>query len=351
MKGPFANRLYNSIDWKESCFHQYEGRCAFLNEENLCDLYQEAGPEMLCKTCRDYPRHVEEFEGCREISLSLSCPEAAKLILGSREPVRFLTRETEREEEYPDFDFFLYTKLMDVRDGMFAILQDRSVPMPVRTGMVLGLAHDLQRRIDREQLFDVDRLLFRYQKDGAVTRLKEQLKVYEVTDQERFSVMKAMFGVFSELEVLKRDWPEYLSQLKETLYGAGAEGYAKNQRKFQLFLETEVGEQWEIWAEQLMVYFLFTYFGGAVYDERAFVKVKMAAVSTLLIQELCQGIWQQNQGRFEFEDILDVAHRYSREVEHSDLNLNQMEEMLGKREWLGFQMILKAVMGVSGIRP
>ena len=75
-KGPFRNRLHNDIDWKEHVFRQYNRRCAFLNEENLCDIYTEAGPEMFCRTCRNYPRHIEEFEGLREISLSLSCPEA-----------------------------------------------------------------------------------------------------------------------------------------------------------------------------------------------------------------------------------------------------------------------------------
>ena len=62
---------------------------ALFNEENLCDLYAEKGEKMLCRTCRMYPRHIEEYEGIREISLSLSCVEAAKIILGGKEPVRF----------------------------------------------------------------------------------------------------------------------------------------------------------------------------------------------------------------------------------------------------------------------
>lgn len=45
-----------------------------MNEENLCDIYTEAGKKMLCKTCTRYPRHYEEYENLREISLSLSCP-------------------------------------------------------------------------------------------------------------------------------------------------------------------------------------------------------------------------------------------------------------------------------------
>ena len=74
-KGALGSRLHNEIDWKEQSFRRYSGRCAFLNEENLCDLYLEGGGERaFCKTCRTYPRHIEEFEGLREISLSLSCP-------------------------------------------------------------------------------------------------------------------------------------------------------------------------------------------------------------------------------------------------------------------------------------
>ena len=41
-RGIFRNRLHNDIDWKEQSFRQYDRRCAFLNEENLCDIYSEA---------------------------------------------------------------------------------------------------------------------------------------------------------------------------------------------------------------------------------------------------------------------------------------------------------------------
>ena len=93
LKGPFRNRLHNDIDWSEQAFRQYDHRCAFLNEENLCDIYSEAGADMLCDTCRKYPRHIEEFEGLREYSLSLSCPEAARIFLSHKNKISFVTRE------------------------------------------------------------------------------------------------------------------------------------------------------------------------------------------------------------------------------------------------------------------
>ena len=117
---------------------------------HLCDLYLEGGGQRaFCRTCRTYPRHIEEFEGLREISLSLSCPAAADLILNCTEPVRFLHAEDEKEEEpYEDFDFFLFTKLEDARSLILRILQDRAHPFRIRAAAALALSHDLQQRID-----------------------------------------------------------------------------------------------------------------------------------------------------------------------------------------------------------
>ncbi len=109
--GSFRKRLRRSINWKEGTFKQDKNkRCAFLNDENLCDMYTALGEKSLCRTCKMYPRHVEEFEDVREMTLSVSCPEVARILLGKKEPVRFLTYESNKEEEYDDFDPFLYSK-------------------------------------------------------------------------------------------------------------------------------------------------------------------------------------------------------------------------------------------------
>ena len=68
--------------------------------------------------CRD---HTEEYEGLRELSLSLSCPKAAKIILSCKEPVRFLEEETEEEDDFEEFDFMMFSQLEDTRDVLFAV--------------------------------------------------------------------------------------------------------------------------------------------------------------------------------------------------------------------------------------
>ena len=79
-----------------------------MNDSNLCDLYTELGADALCDTCKNYPRHMEEFEGIREFSLSLSCPVAAQMILNREAPMEFYEEEddvAECEEDYEEVDF------------------------------------------------------------------------------------------------------------------------------------------------------------------------------------------------------------------------------------------------------
>lgn len=195
-KGPVGNRLKNSINWKEGSFLQYHHRCAFLNDENLCDLYTEMGPDSLCRTCRMYPRHVEEFEGSREYSLCLSCMEAAKITLGCEEKVQFLIKEDEKDETYDDFDFFLYTKLMDARDLVFQILQDRSLDVKLRMAEVLALAHDLQRRVRDNVLYQTDALFEKYNSSRRDDYFKEKLA--GIKGYSRYEAVKEIIALLEK---------------------------------------------------------------------------------------------------------------------------------------------------------
>jgi lysine-N-methylase len=64
-----------------------EGRCPLLTGQQLCRMHQEKGPDYLGATCLTYPRITNTVDNLEETSLSLSCPEAARLILLQAEPL------------------------------------------------------------------------------------------------------------------------------------------------------------------------------------------------------------------------------------------------------------------------
>ena len=325
-KGSFGNRIRNSVDWKEETFLQYENRrCAFLNEENLCDMHIEAGAEMMCATCRKYPRHVEEFENEREITLSMSCPAVAEMILGKKEPVTMRTAEDDREEEEDGFDFFLYSALQDTREVMIGMLQDRRIPVHLRMAEVLALGHDVQNRIRAGQIFEIETVLERYRSPEAQKRLQKKI-LTEAQGAGGNTAGKqeadALLCVLDAFEVLDPEWKKDVQIWKRC-----AESPCP-------------GEIPENEIEQMVVYYLYTYFCGAVYDCDAQSKVKMAIVSTLIWEELIRASEAQKGKPLSFEERVILAYRYSRELEHSDPNLNAMEEQMNHFPEAGFPVLL-----------
>lgn len=347
MEGAFGNRLRNSIDWKNGCFCQYDKRCAFLNEDNLCDLHIEAGENMLCDTCRDYPRHMEEFEGLREGSLSLSCIEAAKLILGCKEPVQFLHFEDDVEdEEYEDFDFLLFTKLMDAREKILMVLQNREIDIMVRIGMVLDLTQKMQEAIECEELFKFDEMLEGFESMDSALAFQQKTSSYKMGENEYCSNMRKMFRIFGQFEILKSDWPDYVKKAEFMLFGDGQRSYESNRQAFHhaVGMENSSYAQWNVWLEQLMVYFVFTYFCGAVYDGNVLGKMQTAVVATLLIRELSLAKYKENLGVLDFKSFVDITHRLSRELEHSDINLVRLEKICKKTPLFYTEQLLRVIL-------
>lgn len=337
VKGRFDVRLKKGINWKAGAFRQQGKRCSFLNEENLCDIYREIGRDKLCDTCRKYPRHVEEFEGLREISLSLSCPEAARILLGRKEKVRFLHGEKPGSEEtYEAFDYLLFSALMGGRDYLIRVLQDRKVPMHLRLAKVLVYAHDFQLCHDRGELYRLEEIQSRHEAAGFEEKFQKKIRYWTEHTDSGFELIQTMWKkIVPKMEVLREEWNDFLKENLEPLYGKGEIGYRRMQDQFRAQYDA-----WEMESEQLMVYWIFTYFCGAVYDGEIFAKVKMAVVSTLFIRELNVGRMVKQRGEFGFSDEILCCYWYSRELEHSDLNLNRMEAIVSSDTAFGLSELL-----------
>ena len=321
VSGDFGIRLLNSINWREGIFEQYEKRCSFLNAENLCDIYKELGADALCDTCRLYPRHIEEFENLREFSMSLSCPVAAKMILQCQEPVRFLEEEDEKEEceeDFEDFDFLLFDCLLEVREKLFSIVQNRTIPIEKRMYCVLKIAKNLQTALDEGELFERDFM--------AEIELCLQEKAEDFSGN-LYEIVRAFRKDLLRLEVLREEWKTNL-KAADNLFQKGETWYVEKRDRYKAEIKNTIGqEQWDIYKEQLLMFFLYTYFCGAVYDDMIYSKGVLSVISVFWIEEITFWSWAADEGQIEEKNLLETAYRYAREIEHSDENLNLLEEI------------------------
>jgi len=354
IKGDFRKRMFRSVDWFQGTFKQdKDKRCAFLNERNLCDLYLNQGEEGFCKTCREYPRHTEEFEGVREITLSISCPEVARILMNRMEPVSFISYEREGDEEFEDFDPFLFSILEDARKEMISILQNRNLTIEERVLLVLGMAHDMQGRMNRQEMFACSEVIDKYTTERAVEYVKAYAQKTE-TKQKEMNLAHTMFQHLYELELLREEWGILLKETEDLLY-QDKEKYGKDKAEFinYLNLNTSIIKEADakipnaciqnfknenieinVHLEQLLVYFLFTYFPGAVYDGEIYAKVQLAVYCVWMIWEIWMARWLKNEKFLDLEEMTELVYRFSREVEHSDLNLKIVEKFMGRKWFL-----------------
>lgn len=131
--------------------------CPFLDEDKLCKIHKLLGEAALCDTCAIFPRQVNRFGHQAEYSLTLSCPEAARVALLRPEPIAFamqdpapeLVRRNLTSRRFPPSGGLPPEPMQiwsDLRFLSIAILQHRRVSINTRL-MLLGL---FLERIDQE---------------------------------------------------------------------------------------------------------------------------------------------------------------------------------------------------------
>lgn len=264
------------------------GDCPLLDGDGLCRIQRELGEERLCRSCAQHPRFAEEYGALQEWCLSLSCPEAARLILSQRAPVTFPERVSgEPVHGCNDLDARFFYALLSARRTAFVMLQNRSAPWQVRLARLLRFAEIWQRKLDQHRLGDLDAVTARF----AARRFP---KVNPGTDPAH---ARQLLRRIQALEPINAAWPALLSSA----------------------LEKEPAElrEFDIAAEQLLVYWVYRYFLKAVTDRRLLPRVQAGAVMTLCVRELAGGAP---------EALAGCAYRFSRNVEHSPENL---ETLLG----------------------
>ena len=328
VKGPFGERLRESIVLEDgdNIFKLKGKNCTFLNENKLCDIFTELGEEGLCTVCKEFPRAKEEFGGLREVGLSLSCPEAARLILNNEEKIEFEINEVEEETpSYNDIDGLTYLMLMKGRGVVFNILQQRKLPLEERTALVLLLTKELQRAIDEDNIIGMKDIIKDYLDESFISEKIKKLKIYKGKEELKYEIMKEWFKVFRSLTHINEKDPLGLNVAIATINEAD---YLKLHRNFE-----EIYEKFQYKFEHILVYFIFRYFMKAVFDYNVEGKSKLAVVSALVIKELCVVAFINNDGEFNSKDMVHIAQVYSKDVEHLEENVILLYDMFDNSDY------------------
>ena len=228
MDGEIGKRLRASIDFDCDCPHFItgdDGRCPFLNRDNLCDLILTLGEDALCGICDMHPRFRNDFSDRTELGLGLCCEEAARLILTREAPMQLMTLEDDGiEEEADESDLYLYS----LRDNALAVMQDREFSYAERAEHLA-------------MTFDID---------------------LPAPPPSQWA------EVYLNLERLDESWTALLQSL-------------------QTDFTPNPFPQWDTAWEQLAVYFLYRHLPAALWDGDVESKIGFALLSVQMLQWIC----------------------------------------------------------------
>ncbi len=298
IEGDFGARLKKHMVSEDvnSFLLQENGWCPFLNKQKLCDICIELGEEALSEVCTEYPRFTVTYGNVMEKALSLSCEEAGRILFSETEKTVFDEMEMpdlwDEEEEDVEEELQLFREhLEEYRDEAIRILQDRTRPVTERAGEYLLFC---------EQMQQVEH------KSGENRQVDLEMDLWD------------RIAAFEELEVLNEEWTDAIEEVK-TFYRAHSWKDA-----WQEYRTSDAYH--EIWYEHLLVYFTFRYFMKAWYDGNLLTKAQFAIASYMMIRDMDVVRYYKNNRQFLLEDRIDIARIYSKEVEHSEMNLALLEE-------------------------
>ena len=266
-QGNFGKRLRENIDFNdEPCFILKEDkRCPFLNENNLCDIIIESGEENLCEICKKHPRFINELPGRTEFGLGLSCEEAARIIIGKKEPVKLVA----------DGNMNSNDELILKREEIFKILQNRTINISQR---FIELLKDSNAYIPEKEIED-------------------------------------WIDLFLPTEQLIPAWGTTLEFLKYNHKNADYNG-------FNTYMQDRAHEY-----EQLAVYLIYRYYANCYDLQDAAAVTVFAELCHQIIYSVGAAVWTKF-GKFTFEDQVELIRTFSAEIEYSDTAMNRIWDEL-----------------------
>ncbi|WP_270558207.1 flagellin lysine-N-methylase [Clostridium perfringens] len=437
VEGEFGEILRSKIVKSdgENIFLLNNGNCSFLNEKKMCEIYINLGEDNLCYTCQQFPRYTEEFLDLKEVGLSLSCPEAARIILRKAENTTFnlseevnceneIKEELEddlslsceninssnctlgecsnskdnenresfnlsesekiesfsfRENESGDFyilsenenrecfdlrnsecsecsnsevesfieeeDYFdegideeVLSEFLECRNIVFNIIERNDLDLGTKASLALEFVKEVQNKIDLGDMDEIPELMEEYRNENFINTLIEELEGFKGKESIKHKNLCEYLKIYKSIKHINSNDPLGLEKALKCFEG-NEEFYLQKHKEFNEYYKENLYK-----FKNILVYFIFRYFMKAIFDYDVSAKIKLAIISTLMIKELAVVRFIENDNEFTEEDMVEVSRIYSKDIEHSDENIENLQEIFETEEIFEVDEILPMLM-------
>lgn len=412
VEGEFGEILISKIVKSdgENIFLLNNGNCSFLNEKKMCEIYINLGEDHLCYTCQQFPRYTEEFLDLKEVGLSLSCPEAARIILRKAENTTFnLSEEDNCENEMQEDDLSLsceninssncdlckssnlknsenskcfnlsesenrecfdlknsedsecnnsevesftddedcfdegideevLSEFLECRNIVFNIIERNDLDLGIKAALALEFVKEVQNKIDLGDMDEIPELMEEYRDENFINTLVKGLEGFKGKESIKHKNLCEYLKIYKSIKHINSNDPLGLEKALKYFEG-NEEFYLRKHKEFNEYYKENLYK-----FKNIFVYFIFRYFMKAIFDYDVSAKIKLAIISTLMIKELAVVRFIENNNEFTEEDMVEVSRIYSKDIEHSDENIENLQEIFETEEIFEVDEILPMLM-------
>ncbi|WP_316675294.1 flagellin lysine-N-methylase [uncultured Tolumonas sp.] len=318
--------------------------CSFLTGERLCFIQKNLSESFLSQTCSTYPRVINVVDSVLERYLCVSCPEAARLVLLNKDPIRLINAGYS-EKNINNYrvntlhtrgnDKYLFFK--ESRQFCIDLMQNRMFTVWQRL-LVMGefcLALDLINHEDR--MADIECVIADFNKP-FINDLLKKFDSYDSDHTSQLQAVKILLDYSLNDRFISDRYREYVNKFEQGLYLTGdylfqnsVVEYKNAYFKYYSPLMIEHDYVFENYIVNHMLKEIFPHVSHSngltanysIYDKYILLVLQVAMTKSLLI-----GISGYYNEKFSIEHVVNVIQVFTKNISHNQIYLHQALEFI-----------------------
>lgn len=319
---------YSEIKLNEDSF------CPFLNEEKLCGIQLQRGEEYLSNLCVTYPRVTNIVNGQYERSTTVSCPEAARVVLLNPDGIQFTEIEESVNERHlvvqkvsnkeQKTGVLQQAFLQEIRSFSIQILQNQNYSLSERLSILGLLVEVIRENVVSETQERIPSVISAYKKQLEHGTILQHRPSAPIDVRRQMEVLRRLIDMRLFAGVKDK---RYLQCLMESLEGIQYTGDTLTDRSIELYRQSyehlfvPFVSEYEYVLENYLVNYTFK--NVFLLKRDSVEDYMLLVVHYALIKLHLIGMMGYHGNAFTIEHVIKLIQSFSRTVEHAPGELNR----------------------------
>ena len=274
MQSPYRDKVLENIECTGERYRikmGETGRCPFLNEQNLCNIYIHISPEAMFPVCQTYPRKIKNYYDTIILTLFLSCPEVCRMLLERKDYIHWEYAEDDRTAAVISPDWQMFNELINSLIISNKIASNDRFSVRQKAYLLLRMAELIQGETDAGNIGQIRQKIQEFQ-EGKYEKYLQELQTNAGTGrwESLYDILTTMDSMLALTKESKEDFRCF-----QSIKRSENERYKKYQENYYSRIN-------QVEYTNLMLTYLLQYYMDSL-KEKSIMKNMLKVILTLIL--------------------------------------------------------------------